>query len=239
VPVKTFRDAGVPRPCLFLQSVPLPSWERTSARLDCADASRTWSWFHCLGLRKRGIASACSDMIVGSSRQRSCQMQIRATPLAKIMLQRLRAAWSRFKRLPSIKPSTVLPLILLAAAVLAVYPLLLRENARRSSEPEVPGWEEIDECGSLTSFDGTKTLDFESSHKVTLTEGSSGEGDKTDRKFDGRWSFDAEKERYTVSFKDAAEDQLVKPEDSSVCILAPGDVGAVNLRESWFGRIEN
>jgi hypothetical protein len=32
---------------------------------------------------------------------------------------------------------------------------------------------------------------------------------------------------------------LVKPEDASVCILAPGDIGAVNLRESWFARIDN
>jgi hypothetical protein len=166
-------------------------------------------------------------------------MQIRATPLAEIMLQRLRAALSGFKKLPPIKPSTVLPLILVIAVVLAVYPLLLRENARRSSEPEVPGWDEIDECGSLTSFDGTKTLDFESSHKVTLTEKSSDEADKTEQKSDGTWSFDVETKRYTVYFKDAAQYQLVKPEDSSVCILAPGDVGAVNLRESWFARIED
>jgi hypothetical protein len=155
------------------------------------------------------------------------------------MLQRLRDALSGFKKLPSIKPTTVLPLVLVAAVVLAVYPLLLRENARRSSEPEVPGWDGIDECGSLTSFDGMKTLDFENDLKVTLTEKSSDEADKTERKSDGRWSFDAEKERYTVYFKDAAEYQLVKPEDSSVCILAPGDIGAVNLRESWFGRIED
>jgi hypothetical protein len=31
---------------------------------------------------------------------------------------------------------------------------------------------------------------------------------------------------------------LIKPEDSGVCILARGDIGAVNIRESWFGRFD-
>ncbi len=136
--------------------------------------------------------------------------------------------------------SKVLVLALAAAAVLGVYHLLSAENARRLSQPAVAGWEDLDECGSLKSFDGTKTLDFERSHKASFTEKSANDADKPERKVDGTWSFDAEKGRYTVSVGDSSADyELVKPEDSSVCILAPGDVGAANLRESWFGKIED
>ena len=139
------------------------------------------------------------------------------------------------------KPVTkVLVAALAAAALLGVYHLLSAENARRLSQPVVAGWEDLDECGSLKSFDGTKTLDFERSHKASLTEKSANDADKPERKVDGTWSFDEEKERYTVSIGDSSADyELVKPEDSSVCILTPGDVGAVNLRESWFGKIDD
>jgi hypothetical protein len=130
--------------------------------------------------------------------------------------------------------------VLGAAVILGTYYILSAENAHRAARPEVAGWDDIDECGSLKSFDGKKTLDFERSHKVSLTEKSSDDGDKQERKVHGTWAFDEEKERYTVSFADSAADYaLVKPEDSSVCILAPGDAGAVNLRQSWFGRIED
>jgi hypothetical protein len=166
-----------------------------------------------------------------------------AIRLAKVMLQRLRVGWSGFslKRLPPIKPtSMVLPLLLVGAVILGVYPILLTENAHRSSRPAVAGWDEIDECGSLTSWDGTKTLDFERNHRASVSEKPSDEADKSERKVDGIWSFDAEKDRYIVAFKDSRVDyELVKPEDSSVCILAPGDISAANLRESWFGRIKD
>jgi hypothetical protein len=134
---------------------------------------------------------------------------------------------------------TVLLAILVAAIMLGVYHILSSENARRLSRPVVEGWDEIDECGSLTSFDGTKTIDFERTHNIILTEKSSSGDDTSERKITGTWSFDEEKERYTVSFEGTTLDyQLIKPEDSSVCIFAPGDVGAVNLRDSWFGKTE-
>jgi hypothetical protein len=138
------------------------------------------------------------------------------------------------------KPTgNVLLLVLAPAFILGVYYILSAENAHRLSRPAVAGWDDIDECGSLRSFDGTKTLDFERNHGASLTE-KSDDADKPERKVDGAWSFDEEKERYTVSFGDSpAHYKLVKPEDSSICILTPGDVSAVNLRNSWFGRIED
>jgi hypothetical protein len=152
--------------------------------------------------------------------------------MAKMMLPRALVHWSGFTR------AAVL-FILMAAVMLGVYHILSTENARRLSRPEVPGWDDIEECGSLKSFDGTKTLDFERDYKAVLTEESSDEDGKPERKVTGTWAFDAEKERYTVSFEDGSVDyKLVKPEDSSVCIFAPGDGAVVNLRESWFGRIE-
>ena len=133
----------------------------------------------------------------------------------------------------------VLPLILMAMVILGVYYILSKENAHRLSRPVVPGWDDIEECGSLTSFDGTQTIDFEREHKIVRTEKSPSTDDKFERKFTGTWAFAAEKERYTVSFENGLlEYKLVKPEQSSVCILTSGDVDAVNLRESWFGTTE-
>ena len=150
------------------------------------------------------------------------------------MLQSSHVRW-----LGSILQRMALPFILMTAVILGVYYILSTENARRSARPLVAGWDDIEECGSLTSFDGTKTIDLDRAHKVVLTEKAPDSDDKSERKSIGTWSFDAEKEHYTVSFADTSLDyKLVKPEESSVCIFAPGDVGAVNLRESWFGQIE-
>jgi hypothetical protein len=122
-----------------------------------------------------------------------------------------------------------------AALILGVYALLSFERARRLSRPEIAGWDDIHGCGSLTSFDGTKTLDLDRTHKAHLTEKTSDDDDAPERTVDGTWSFEAEKERYTISFEErSASYALVKPEGSSVCILTPGDVGTVNLGESWF-----
>jgi hypothetical protein len=121
-----------------------------------------------------------------------------------------------------------------AALILGVYYLMSAENARRLSKPE--GWDDIHDCGSLTSFDGTKTLDFQRSQKARLTERSPDDADKSGRKVDGTWSFDGDEQRYTVSFGNSSTQYaLVKPEDASLCVLVPGDIGAANLRESWFG----
>jgi hypothetical protein len=147
--------------------------------------------------------------------------------------------FSRVNWFGSKAQSAVLLCILMAAIIFAVYYILSVENARRLSRPAVPGLDDIEECGSLTSFDGTKTIYFERDDKLLITEKSSDGDEKSERKITGTWSFDEENERYTVRFENTSLDYtLVKPEDSSVCILAPGDISAVNLRESWFGKIE-
>ena len=96
------------------------------------------------------------------------------------MLQRSRVPWTG-----SGPQRTVLLAILVAAVILGVYHILSSENARRLSRPVVEGWDEIDECGSLTSFDGTKTIDFERTQKIVLTEKSSNDDDSSERKVIG------------------------------------------------------
>lgn len=129
------------------------------------------------------------------------------------------------------------PILLLSAVVLAGYFLFGRE---RTSVPPpllaIAGFDDIDECGSVTSFDGSKTLDFERDHKATLTVRPFGSANKPEQTIDGTWSFNEEQMRYTTIFRDGWT--VVKPEGSDVCILARGDIGAVNMRESWFGHIE-
>jgi len=130
------------------------------------------------------------------------------------MLQRSRVPWTG-----SGPQRTVLLAILVAAVILGVYHILSSENARRLSRPVVEGWDEIDECGSLTSFDGTKTIDFERTQKIVLTEKSSNDDDSSERKVIGTWSFDAEKERYTVSIEGTSLTyQLVR---THPCVFLP------------------
>ena len=105
--------------------------------------------------------------------------------------------------------------------------------------PAAAGWGDIDECAPFTSFDGSKTLDFERSHKVSVTP-ESDDAKKSEQKIDGTWSFNEENKRYTLFFGEArSEYSLIKPNKSTLCILASGDVGSVNMRESWFALIED
>src|SRR5262249_53203246 len=69
---------------------------------------------------------------------------------ARTMLQFSRAHWSG-----SSLQRAVLLFLLIAAVMLGVYYILSTENARRESRPTVAGFDEVEECGSLTSFDGT------------------------------------------------------------------------------------
>jgi hypothetical protein len=91
----------------------------------------------------------------------------------------------------------------------------------------------------MTSFDGHKTLDFDSDHKVDLTEednSDDGKFTKSERKTSGTWSYDEEHKRFTVIINDRSTDYtLMRPEGSDVCILAVGDLRSVNVTESWFG----
>jgi hypothetical protein len=99
----------------------------------------------------------------------------------------------------------------------------------------VPGWEKLSECSPVGSFDGSKTLSFSADRTVALL-------DMRDRKnrslaeSKGAWTYDDTRDRYTVSLNNETRQYaLINPDGSNVCILADGDVTAVNLQQSWFG----
>jgi hypothetical protein len=105
----------------------------------------------------------------------------------------------------------------------------------------VAGWDDLDECSPMTSFDGRKALDFDRDHKVDLTEEDNpddGKSTKFERKTSGTWSYDEEHRRFTIIMNDRWTDYtLMRPEGSDVCILAVGDLRSVNITESWFGTV--
>lgn len=127
------------------------------------------------------------------------------------------------------------------AVIVGAYFLFAGEKKGTSlaPPPAVAGWDEIDECTPFTSFDGSQTLDFEASRKVSLAN-ELDDTKKSEHKIDGTWSFNEEKKRYTIFLGEAASDYtLIKPNNSTLCILASGDIGSVNMRESWFALIED
>jgi hypothetical protein len=104
----------------------------------------------------------------------------------------------------------------------------------------VEGWDDLDECSPMTSFDGHKMLDFDRDHKVDLTEEDTPDENskKSERKTFGTWSYDEEHKRFTVIINDRWTNYtLMRPESSDVCILAVGDLRSVNITESWFGTV--
>jgi hypothetical protein len=69
----------------------------------------------------------------------------------------------------------------------------------------VVGWDDLDECSPMTSFDGHKTLDFDRDHNVDLTEEDTPDDEKSkksERKTFGTWSCDEEHKRFTVIIND-------------------------------------
>ena len=114
-------------------------------------------------------------------------------------------------------------------------------NPGAAPAPLVAGWDDLDECSPLTSFDGHKTLDFDRDHNVDLTEEDTPDDEKSkssERKTFGSWSYDKEHKRFTVIVKDTSTNYtLMRPEGSDVCILAVGDLRSVNITESWFGTV--
>jgi hypothetical protein len=115
------------------------------------------------------------------------------------------------------------------------------QNPASAPSSLIPGWDDLDECSPMTSFDGYKSLDFDSDHNVDLTEEDNpddGKFTKSERKTSGTWSYHDEHKRFTVIINDRSTDYtLMRPEGSDVCILAVGDLRSVNITESWFGTV--
>ena len=112
-------------------------------------------------------------------------------------------------------------------------------NSPKKTNIAPAGWDTLSECEPFSFFDDTKSLEFSIDHKVIFIENKNEATKAPENRTDGRWSFDQHKGRYVVTVGGSSFDYaLVRPENSSVCILASGDVNAADLQKSWFGQIE-
>ena len=100
----------------------------------------------------------------------------------------------------------------------------------------VPGWDDIASCGLLTSLDERKNLTFTEQAVEYAESPRDGDGVKPDSKmFHGTWSYDAGSKRYSVTLEgEMTIYTLVARGEPTTCILFMGELGAADLRRSWF-----
>jgi hypothetical protein len=108
---------------------------------------------------------------------------------------------------------------------------------RRAEAPLVPGWEGLGRCTFTISFDGTKEFALSYNHQAVLYDHSKKKnaGYPTIK---GTWSFDEMTHRYSVMLNDVVTTySVVAPEQTVACLLVQGDLGAVDMRTSWFSPV--
>jgi hypothetical protein len=101
----------------------------------------------------------------------------------------------------------------------------------------VPGWDDLLDCSDMISLDGTEHLALSDDHSVLFeNEHRSKDADgKRDDSIRGAWSFDEISKRYAVTLNGATTTySVIQVPDSGLCMLIRGELGSVNLRESWF-----
>jgi hypothetical protein len=105
------------------------------------------------------------------------------------------------------------------------------------AEPPDPGWEDLGHCFFTMSFDGTKGLSLSYTRQATLYDYAKMVGRK-EVTVEGTWTFDEAAKRYAVTLDGAVTTySVVAPEQTAVCILVKGDLGAADLRASWFSPV--
>jgi hypothetical protein len=127
-----------------------------------------------------------------------------------------------------------------AAAAGAAY-VLWDDVPSRSSHGsrifDIPGWDKLNPCSYLISFDGMRTLTFSARRGVRLSERGNPKDARPVAEKSGEWSYDQTRDRYSVTLEnEATQYTLYAPPNSDVCILTSGTSTAANLQESWFGR---
>lgn len=111
-------------------------------------------------------------------------------------------------------------------------------GAASAPTPGPPGWDDLVPCFSLTSFDSKKELTLNSDFTVKLLDRS---GSGSPVWHDGRWALlDAEQHAYSVDVEGGSGAYfVVSPPDSEGCLFAAGNISHVDLRRSWFSRVED
>jgi hypothetical protein len=125
----------------------------------------------------------------------------------------------------------------LAAAVYVIYFRPSPDAVRSTRLPENPGWDDLSPCSDASSLDGTMGLGLLSDGRATLYDNTPIKGSETteDHTTNGAWHFDELSRRYSITFKGASTDYLVvSSEQTKICMLIKGDLGAADLRASWF-----
>jgi hypothetical protein len=132
-------------------------------------------------------------------------------------------------------PNAVWAMALIGCVALAF--LYWRPKTPKAIVPAVSGWDDPLACSDMISLDGTKHLALSDDHSVLLeSEHRSKDPDgKHDDSIRGAWSFDEISKRYAVTLNGATTAySVIQGPDSGLCMLIRGELGSVNLRESWF-----
>lgn len=113
----------------------------------------------------------------------------------------------------------------------------------RPEPPLVPGWEDLGRCIFTMSFDGMKELALSDNHQAVLYDLSKKEYWESPT-IEGTWSFDETTHRYALALNDVvttysvvAPRSAVTSDETVACVLVKGDLGAADMRASWFSPV--
>jgi hypothetical protein len=148
---------------------------------------------------------------------------------------------TEFTQLPKPPSRQYWPHVLAACVIAAgIYWLFFSAPSSEvgtATTPAVAGWDQLGSCISVASLDGMRQLSLYGNGGATLSDDTPQKDDTAAkaRSVDGYWRFNEGSKRYTVTFKDENTSYLLVTSDRApVCMLIKGDIGAADLRESWF-----
>jgi hypothetical protein len=113
----------------------------------------------------------------------------------------------------------------------AVYMML------KPSKEEVwpPGFYDLVDCTYMVSFDGAKELDLFANQRAVFYDKSVKENGKY-RTVEGNWTFYEATKLYSVILNGEVTTYAIA-KTTDICILVKGDLGAADLRGSWFSSV--
>lgn len=131
----------------------------------------------------------------------------------------------------------ILALTCLAGAAL-YWVFVGGDDAKQTTVSEPLGWSDLLDCSYTVSLDGTKELDLFDNQNVVFYDKSTKENGKY-RTIDGTWAFDETTKLYAVTLgSEVTNYSIVEPEGAAgICMLVKGQVGAADLRASWFSTL--
>ena len=134
----------------------------------------------------------------------------------------------RSKLLQYVVPMLVFPVLSLIYLALKPHPVTTKE----APEQSIPGWEELAYCGTMDTLDGSNKIRFYENQHTELLGLKEG---KEERIAEGRWSYDLALKEYAITLDAKTTTYaLLSRGDPINCILYKGDLGAADLRASWF-----